>query len=162
MPPHSYEADHAGESHGGFTGTDAKETHGEKKVPVCHQGQKGEYNEAFQGQEDGKGMGFPGEGQQEKAGPDEPTFNEHSCKEKQETKPKLREKGIPQVAERRDSQKIYKVKGGKTLRDPDVRCFDGSGPPQGQYSEGQHKKPKQGLRGRVEGVPFYAVNVEEG
>ena len=107
-------------------------------------------------------MGFPCKGQKENAGPDEGPFNEHSCKEKPETKPKLSEKGIPHVAERRDSQKINKVKGGKALRDPNIRILDGSGPPQGQYSEGQHEKPKQGLRGRVEGVPLHAVNVEEG
>ena len=47
------EAYHARQPHRRFTGTDSQETHGEKEVSVSHEGQKCEYNEAFQGQEDG-------------------------------------------------------------------------------------------------------------
>ena len=66
------------------------------------------------------------------------------------------------MSERRDSQKVNKVEGGKTLPNPYVGVLDGPRPPQGQYSEGQDEKSKQGLGRRVEGVPFYAVNVDEG
>jgi len=66
------------------------------------------------------------------------------------------------MAERGDTQEVEKVKSGKALPDQDVRVLDGPRPPQGQYSEGDYKKPEQYLGGGVKGIAFYAIKVDEG
>lgn len=55
---------------------------------MCHEGQKGQHHEPFQGQEHGQGMSLPCKGQQQEAGAQEGTLNKHVAMEGPKTSPK--------------------------------------------------------------------------
>ena len=60
-----------------------------------HEGQEGQHDETFQGQENREGMSFTREPQQEEAGTEEGDFNKHSCKENERNQAEIKKAGYP-------------------------------------------------------------------
>ena len=66
---------------------------------MCHEGQKGQHHEPFQGQEHGQGMSLPCKGQQQEAGAQEGTLNKHVAMEGLKPVRKERFHGLPHLVE---------------------------------------------------------------
>jgi len=66
---------------------------------MCHEGQKGQHHEPFQGQEHGQGMSLPCKGQQQEAGAQEGTLNKHVAMEGLKPVRKESFHGLPHLVE---------------------------------------------------------------